>query len=104
MYGYRDGAFVEFDMRDILNGYDAYSRTAGGGSYNVDCYLLQLWFEQIDGVTYLFTLDLLSPTGDYLLRACVIQDGTAEDAGVWLLHAAMLENIEEAIYVSYSRG
>ncbi len=104
MYGYRDGAFVEFDMKDILSGYDAYIWAAEGGSCWVDCYLLQLWFEEIDGVTYLFTLDLLSPTGDYLLRACVIQDGTAEDVGVWLLHAAMLENIEEAVYVSYSNG
>lgn len=104
MYGYRDGAFVEFDMWDILNSYDAYSRAAEGDSYWGDCYLLQLWFEEIDGVTYLFTLDLMSPTGDYLLRACVIQDGTAKDVGVWLLHAAMLENIEEAVYVSYLWG
>lgn len=104
MYGYRDGAFVEFDMWDILNSYDAYSRAAEGDSYWGDCYLLQLWFEEIDGVTYLFTIDLLSPTGDYLLRACVIQDGTAKDVGVWLLHAAMLENIEEAVYVSYLWG
>lgn len=104
MYGYRDGAFVEFDMWDILNSYDAYSRVSEGDSYWVDCDLLQLWFEEIDGVTYLFTIDLLSPTGDYLLRACVIQDGTAKDVGVWLLHAAMLENIEEAVYVSYLWG
>ncbi|MBD5478302.1 MAG: hypothetical protein HDR14_03270 [Lachnospiraceae bacterium] len=104
MYGYRDGAFVEFDMWDILNSYDAYSRAAEGVFCWVDCYLLQLWFEEIDGVTYLFTLDMLSPTGDYLLRACVIQDGTAKDVGVWLLHAAMLENIEEAVYVCYSLG
>ncbi len=104
MYGYRDGAFVEFDMQDILNGCDAYSRTAERGSYSVECYPVQIWFEEIDGVTYLFTLDLLSPTHDYLMRACVIQEGTAEDAGVWLLHAAMLENIEEAVYVSYTRG
>lgn len=104
MYGYRDGAFVEFDMQDILNGCDVYSRTAERGSYNVECYPVQIWFEEIDGVTYLFTLDLLSPTHDYLMRACVIQEGTAEDTGVWLLHAAMLENIEEAVYVSYTRG
>lgn len=104
MYGYRDGAFVEFDMQDILNGYGTDSRTAERGAYSVSCYPLQIWFEEIDGVTYLFTLDLLSPTGDYLLRACVIREGTAEDVGVWLLHAAMLENIEEAVYVSYTRG
>lgn len=104
MYGYRDGAFVEFDMQDILNGYGTYSRTAERGAYSVSCYPLQIWFEEIDGVMYLFTLDLLSPTGDYLLRACVIREGTAEEVGVWLLHAAMLENIEEAVYVSYTRG
>lgn len=104
MYGYRDGAFVEFDMQDILDGYDTYSRTTERGAYSVNCYPVQLWFEEIDSITYLFTLDLLSPTSDYLLRACVIQEGTAEDVGVWLLHAAILENIEEAIYVSYTRG
>lgn len=104
MYGYRDGAFVEFDMQDILNGYGTHSRTAERGAYSVSCYPLQIWFEEIGGVTYLFTLDLLSPTNDYLLRACVIREGTAEDVGVWLLHAAMLENIEEAVYVSYTRG
>ncbi|MDE5801427.1 MAG: hypothetical protein K2I22_00730 [Lachnospiraceae bacterium] len=104
MYGYRDGAFVEFDMENILNGYGAYIWAAAGDSFWVDCDLLQLWFEEIDGVTYLFTLDLLSASGDYLLRACVIQDGTAKDVGVWLLHAAMLENIKEAVYVCYSNG
>lgn len=104
MYGYRDGAFVEFDMRDILDDYAAYERTTEGGSYRVTWYPMQLWFEEIDGVAYLFTLDLLSPTSHCLLRAYVIRDGAAADAGVWLLRAAMTENIVEMGYVSYSRG
>lgn len=104
MYGYRDGKFAEFDMRDILDGCDAYNRTEEGSSYRISCYPVQLWFEEIDGVTYLFTLDLLSPTSHYLLRAYVIRDGAVEDAGVWMLRAAIMENIEEAGYVSRSRG
>lgn len=102
MYGFWNGVFVEFAMGDILDNYTGYKKD--NSPYYVRSIPMQLWFEEIDGVTYLFTLDLLSPTSHYLLRACVIQDGAAKDAGVWLLRAAMTENIEEAVYVDYSRG
>ncbi len=45
---------------------------------------------------------MTSPASHCLLRAYVIRDGA--DAGVWLLRAAMTENIVEMGYVSYSRG
>ncbi len=47
---------------------------------------------------------MTSPASHCLLRAYVIRDGAAADAGVWLLRAAMTENIVEMGYVSYSRG
>ncbi len=57
-----------------------------------------MWFVEFAGKT------VTSPASHCLLRAYVIRDGAAADAGVWLLRAAMTENIVEMGYVSYSRG
>lgn len=102
IYGFRDGAFVEYDCGDI---WDDYADYRGDNSpFRISSVPMQIWFEEIDGVTFLFRLDLLSPTSHYLLRAYVVRDGTVEDAGVWLLSAVMTENIEEAVYEDYLQG
>lgn len=93
LYGWRDGAFVELSLGEgILDSYqdmdDAYGVLGG---------LEQLWFEELDGVTYLFTVEELSLFDSYLLRVRLIKDGEVHDVGAWLFrhNGAILEDIQK---------
>lgn len=93
IYGWRDGAFVELSLGEgILDSYqdmdDAYGVLGG---------LEQLWFEELDGVTYLFTVEELSLFDSYLLRVRLIKDGEVQDVGAWLFrhNGAILEDIQK---------
>lgn len=93
IYGWRDGAFVELSLGEgILDSYqdmdDAYGVLGG---------LEQLWFEELDGVTYLFTVEELSLFDSYLLRVRLIKDGEVQDVGAWLFrhNGAILEDIRK---------
>lgn len=99
MYGYRDGKFAELSL-DTAEENGAFAEYYGC-SYDWDLgegcivrrYPQQLWFEELDGVTYFFTMELLSPTHSFLLRARVIKDGAVEEAGAWLLSAPIVESV-----------
>lgn len=99
MYGYRDGKFVEF-LLDTLEEDGAFAENDGcsyawdlGEGCTVRRYPQQLWFEELDGVTYFFTLELLGPTHSYLLRARVIKEGAVEETGAWMLCAPIVESV-----------
>lgn len=66
-------------------------------SYEVFGSLEQLWFEELDGVTYLFTVEKLYQFDSYLLRVRLIKDGRVQDMGAWLFRYSgdTLENIEK---------
>ncbi len=92
-YGWRDGAFVELSLGEgILDSYE--DREDG---YGVLSGLKQLWFEELDGVTYLFTVEELSLFDSYLLRVRLIQDGKVQDMGAWLFRhrGAVLEDMQK---------
>lgn len=94
IYGWRDGIFTELtiDGEGLLQRYED-----GNGGYGIFGELNQLWFEEIDGVTYLFTVERLSLFDGFLMRARVIQDGRVQDAGAWLFRhtGAVLQDIQE---------
>ncbi|MBD5478303.1 MAG: hypothetical protein HDR14_03275 [Lachnospiraceae bacterium] len=102
IYDYRNENYVELSIDDLVYNYEYLIENKEKEFPNIiDGLLLQLWFEEVDGVTYLFTVELLSPGISYLLHARIIRDGSAEEAGVWLLNAALFEQIEEASYCNY---
>ena len=102
IYDYRNENYVELSIDDLVYNYEYFIENEEKEFPNIiDGLLLQLWFEEVDGVTYLFTVELLSPGISYLLHARIIRDGSAEEAGVWLLNAALCEQIEEASYCNY---
>lgn len=93
IYGWRDGAFAELSLGEgILDCYldmdDVYGVLGG---------LEQLWFEELDGATYLFTVEELSLFDSYLLRVRLIKDGEVHDVGAWLFrhNGAILEDIRK---------
>lgn len=94
IYGWRDGIFTELTMdgEGLLH---CYADEDGG--YGIIGELDQLWFEEIDGVTYLFTVEKLTLLDGFLMRARVIQDGKVQDAGAWLFRhtGVMLQDIQE---------
>ena len=94
VYGWHDGTFTEFTLEGegLLCCYE--DRDNG---YGITGELDQLWFEEIDGVTYLFTAEKLTLLDGFLLRARVIQDGRVQDAGAWLFRytGVILQDIQE---------
>lgn len=93
LYGWRDGTFVELSLGEgVLDSYQDMDDVYGvlGG-------LEQLWFEELDGVTYLFTVEELSLFDSYLLRVRLIKDGRVQDVGAWLFrhNGAILEDIRK---------
>ncbi len=94
IYGWRDGIFTELTMdgEGLLHCY-----TDEDGGYGINGELDQMWFEEIDGVTYLFTVEKLTLLDGFLMRARVIQDGKVQDAGAWLFRhtGVMLQDIQE---------
>ncbi|MBD5535734.1 MAG: hypothetical protein HDQ99_08785 [Lachnospiraceae bacterium] len=94
IYGWRDETFTEFTMEGegLLCCYE--DRDNG---YGITSELEQIWFEEIDGVTYLFTVEKLTLLDGFLMRARVIQDGKVQDAGAWLFRhtGVMLQDIQE---------
>lgn len=92
VYGWRDGAFAELSLGEAISCYeDADDVYRVYGSHE------QIWFEELSGVTYLFTVEELSGFDSYLLRVRLIQDGRVQDVGAWLFRhsGAVLENIEK---------
>ncbi len=94
IYGRRDGMFTELtvDGEGLLCTYEDKN-----GGYGIIGELDQLWFEEVEGVTYLFTAEKLSLFDGFLVRARVIQDGRAQDAGAWLFRRTgeILQDIQE---------
>lgn len=82
MYGYRDGEFGEILFDGIIE------ELAPQRSF-----LWQLWFEEFDGVTYLFTVEGLPNSQNSLLRIRLIKDGGIEDVGVFMLQVELTEEI-----------
>lgn len=94
VYGWRDGAFVELAHtgEGLVNEYSDLS-----GDYEVTGSIEQFWFEELDGVTYLFTVEELFGFDSYLLRVRLIKDGRVQDVGAWLFRhsGAVLEDIQK---------
>lgn len=94
IYGWRDGMFTELtiDGEGLLWCYE--DKNDG---YGIVGELDQLWFEEIEGVTYLFTAEKLSLFDGFLVRARLIQDGSVQDAGAWLFRrtGAILQDIQK---------
>lgn len=82
MYGYRGGEFVEIPFAGILE--DLAPQRS---------FLWQMWFEEFDGVTYLFTVEGLPNSQNSLLRVRLIKDGGIKDAGVFMLQVKLTEKI-----------
>ncbi len=77
VYKSADGKFREYSMEGITR----------------EWYNMQLWFQEIDGITYLFTVELYSGD-DYVLRIKVINDGSVEEVAAYLLKAGYREAME----------
>lgn len=94
VYGWRDGVFVELKLtgEGLVNNY-----SDCGGDYGVTGSLKQLWFEELDDVTYLFTVEELLPIDSYLLRVRLIKDGRVQDVGAWMFRhsGAVQEDIQK---------
>ena len=94
VYGWRDETFAELTLEGegLLCCYE--DRDNG---YGIICELDQLWFEEIDGVTYLFTVEKMNLFDGFLMRARVIRDGKVQDAGAWLFRytGVILQDIQE---------
>ena len=82
MYGYRDGEFGGIPFDGIIE--DLAPQRS---------FLWQLWFEEFDGVTYLFTVEGLPNSQNCLLRVRLIKDGGIKDVGVWMLQTKLTEEI-----------
>ncbi|MEZ3427062.1 MAG: hypothetical protein K1W13_06640 [Lachnospiraceae bacterium] len=93
VYGWRDGAFAELS----LGGDAVLCYEDADDVYGVFGSLTQLWFEELDGVTYLFTVEELSRFDCYLLRVRLIKDGRVQDVGAFLFRhsGAVLEDIQK---------
>ncbi len=77
VYKSADGKFREYSLEGITR----------------EWYNMQLWFQEIDGITYLFTVELYSGD-DYVLRIKVINGGSVEEVAVYLLKAGYREAME----------
>ena len=99
IYGWRDGIFTELFMgdEDIYYAWELFRYADEDGGYGITGELDQMWFEEMDGVTYLFTVEKLTLLDGYLMRARVIQDGKVQDAGAWLFrhNGVILQDIQE---------
>lgn len=99
IYGWRDGIFTELFMghEDIYYAWELFRYADEDGGYGIVGELDQMWFEEMDGVTYLFTAEKLTLLDGYLVRARVIQDGKVRDAGAWLFrhNGVILQDIQE---------
>lgn len=99
IYGRRDGIFTELFMGDeyIYYARELFCYADEDGGYGITGELDQMWFEEMDGVTYLFTVEKLTLLDGYLMRARVIQDGKVQDAGAWLFrhNGVILQDIQE---------
>lgn len=98
IYGRRDGIFTELSMGDEdIYERDLFCYKDEDGGYGIVGELDQMWFEEMDGVTYLFTAEKLTLLDGYLMRARVIQDGKVQDAGAWLFrhNGVILQDIQE---------
>ena len=82
MYGYRGGKFGEILFDGIIE--DLAPQRS---------FLWQLWFEEFDGATYLFTVEGLPNSQNCLLRVRLIKDGEIKDVGVWMLQMKLTEEI-----------
>lgn len=82
MYGYRGGKFGEVLFDGIIE--DLAPQRS---------FLWQLWFEEFDGATYLFTVEGLPNSQNCLLRVRLIKDGEIKDVGVWMLQMKLTEEI-----------
>lgn len=82
MYGYRDGEFGGIPFDGIIE--DLAPQRS---------FLWQLWFEEFDGVTYLFTVEGLPNSQNSLLRVRLIKDGEIKDVGVFMLQVKLTEEI-----------
>lgn len=82
MYGYRDGEFGGILFDGIIE--DLAPQRS---------FLWQLWFEEFDGVTYLFTVEGLPNSQNSLLRVRLIKDGRIKDVGVFMLQVKLMEEI-----------
>ena len=98
IYGWRDGIFTELSMGgEDIDGRTLFCYTDEDGGYGITGELDQMWFEEMDGVTYLFTVEKLTLLDGYLMRARVIQGGKVQDAGAWLFRhdGVILQDIQE---------
>lgn len=82
MYGWQNGEFGEILFDQIMEDLSPYRSL-----------LWQLWFEEFDGKTYLFTVEGLPNTQNYLLRVRLIEDGVIEEVGAYMLQAMLMEEI-----------
>ncbi len=82
MYGWQNGAFGEISFDTIMEDLSPYRSL-----------LWQLWFEEFDGKTYLFTVEGLPNSQNCLLRVRLIEDGRIEETGVFMLQAMLTEEI-----------
>ena len=82
MYGWREEGFGEILFDEIIEDLSPYRGL-----------LWQLWFEEFDGKTYLFTVEGLPNSQNCLLRVRLIEDGGIEETGVFMLQAMLMEEI-----------
>lgn len=82
MYGWRNGEFGEILWDEMLTEMSPYRS-----------FLWQIWFEEFDGETYLFTVEGLPHSQNCLLRVRLIREGGIEEVGVFMLQVKLTEEI-----------
>lgn len=82
MYGWQDGEFGEIPFEEMLKGMSPYRSL-----------LWQLWFEKLEGETYLFTVEGLPNSHNCLLRVRLIKESGIEEVGAFMLQVMLTEEI-----------
>lgn len=59
--------------------------------------LRQLWCEKLGDTTYLFTVEGVPYSPDFLLRIRVLKDNYIEEKAVYLLKVSMVEDYRERV-------
>lgn len=93
-YEKENGEFRVIALEEVLHDPDS-DRGGTDESFVETSALRQLWCEKLGDVTYLFTVEELAYSPDYILRIRVLKDDYVEDKAIYLLKADMEESCRD---------
>lgn len=93
-YEKENGSFCVVPFEELLPDRGATIGTNSEVSYIETSFLQELWCERLEDTTYLFSMESLEYSPDYILRIRVVREGCVEDKAIYLLKV----NMEEYCY------